>query len=299
MAKDEVNSIFDTLKLFFYDRFSNPLVTSYCISWIIWNYRFFIIVFSGENINSKIFELDEFYNAPTKFFLFKWEFLDFIPAYISTGAIYPLITALLYIYAVPILSRKVVLYHYSTSNKTKQDILEAQNQQVIKAEEARELTRNAILLEEENNKLKNEHRAQIKALLSEREENESTFQDKISRLTTYNKRLEDELNTEKKANKKRNEQEFLTELVTKQRDSNPEKKLEKLQVDALVEIANTQQIGTQSLKSLPSIHHFQKQHIIDSLLDRGYIVAAGRGIAGDYYSATQAGRKYLVENNIS
>jgi|GEM_PF-5337552 len=62
---EEASEFFKEIRLAVTERLTSPLVGTYWISWLIWNFKFVLIIFSGESIGTK-FQLihDEFFWAP-------------------------------------------------------------------------------------------------------------------------------------------------------------------------------------------------------------------------------------------
>gem|GEM_PF-3571555 len=89
------------------ERFSNPLVSSFVIAWSLWNYKFFVILFSSASIQRTFALITE-----TQFKGWLW---------ILNGLLIPASLALFYIYALPWPSRKVFKF-WSESQKLLFDI---------------------------------------------------------------------------------------------------------------------------------------------------------------------------------
>src|SRR5579859_6638907 len=48
------SELFKEIRLAVSERLASPLVGTYSISWVIWNFKFFLIAFSGEQISAKL-----------------------------------------------------------------------------------------------------------------------------------------------------------------------------------------------------------------------------------------------------
>lgn len=91
----------------FSERMTSPLAGAFAFSWSAWNYRLFIVIFSGESVESK-FNLIDKYIFPS------------ICSYMTNGLFYPLATALSYIFIYPYPSKMT----YSFNLKKQREILE-------------------------------------------------------------------------------------------------------------------------------------------------------------------------------
>lgn len=117
-----------SLRVQFYDKTSSPLMGSFVVSWLAWNYKFVLLIFSGETWLSKVSFIDNVLYPSWKECL-------------SYGGVFPLITAALYIFAYPYPAKWVFKFSRTRQrelNKVKQDIdkeslLTAVESQALKA----------------------------------------------------------------------------------------------------------------------------------------------------------------------
>ncbi|SNY54418.1 hypothetical protein SAMN06297280_2647 [Arsukibacterium tuosuense] len=166
-----MNDLLNSIKLFFYERVSNPLVTAFCFSWLVFNYQFILVFFSGEDIIGKFHFLSEIYDSPSHLA---------IPKKWTIGLIYPLTTALTYIFFFPFLAKYVIKFHYQRSTELKNIKNIAEGEVLVSNKKAREIQRKINTLETEKEELETRHKSEIKA-----------FQEQIETLTTEtNGRLE-------------------------------------------------------------------------------------------------------------
>lgn len=70
------------------DRLASPLLGSFAVTWCLWNYKFLVILFSAAGV-SQTFKLIETIAFPDTWSL------------IMRGTLYPLGSALLYVFAYP------------------------------------------------------------------------------------------------------------------------------------------------------------------------------------------------------
>lgn len=106
---ENVSNVLNSVKATLYERISNPLLSTFTISWIIWNYKFALVIFSSsidiiEKIDYIKFDLLPFTYNP----LFTLSNLCTI-VYLFIG---PVLTSLLYLYVIyPSLAKKVYEDH--------------------------------------------------------------------------------------------------------------------------------------------------------------------------------------------
>lgn len=108
MFEQFTNSIKATL----YDRISNPLSNSFLFSWVLWNYKIVVILFSSLRPYEKINEIDIFISTT----IFKVNFYEPLGYWCSNGFLFPLLSALLYLYIYPIPS-KIIYEHWLKKRK--------------------------------------------------------------------------------------------------------------------------------------------------------------------------------------
>lgn len=120
-----------SIKAQLYERVSSPLLASFGISWLAWNYRFVMALISSLSFNEKLAFID------TQIF----------PTYervLLQGGLYPLATALLLIFVYPIPAKFV----YEYWKKRQRDLKEVQqridDETPMSREEAREIRREAL-----------------------------------------------------------------------------------------------------------------------------------------------------------
>lgn len=95
MSKSNIlEEIVDTARVQFVERFSSPLIGSFVISWCLWNFKFFVILFSKESV-AETFRLIDTFVFPTS------------EAVFQRGIVYPLLSACAYIFLYPIPARFV------------------------------------------------------------------------------------------------------------------------------------------------------------------------------------------------
>ena len=120
-----------TIKAQLYERASSPLLGSFALSWLAWNYRFVIVLLSGMAAPEKFRYID------TSLYL-SWEEAGL------RGGLYPLITALLLIFVYPIPARYVYEYWRKQQRALKEIQQRIDDETPLTKEEARQLRREAL-----------------------------------------------------------------------------------------------------------------------------------------------------------
>lgn len=132
-----MEEVFKSIKDSLVERFGSPFIGTFFISWIICNYKFWLIFFSGRDVLEK-FDLFEaiIFNDLLKYFLIE-------------GFLLPLIITLLYIFAYPSLDRRIYVFRSKCQieiNRLKQELFA---DRFITQEEKEKLL-NDIEIKEEN-----------------------------------------------------------------------------------------------------------------------------------------------------
>lgn len=122
--KDYLASFFAGLQ----DRATNPLTISIVVSWSLWNYKFFLIVFGSETTSTKLALLSEIYSDP------KSKALEGL-------FLYPFLAALAYVFIYPWASRFAIQFYRRQQIITANLIRRTEGERVLSEEDAIKLTR--------------------------------------------------------------------------------------------------------------------------------------------------------------
>lgn len=135
-----MQDIFTSIKAYLYDRATSPLIGALIVGWSVWNYRFFVVIFStGLSDPKEKFKAIDSLFGQYSFSIGDASFL--ISGKIIDGALIPTVIALIYLYAYPLLA-KPVYEHSLQKQKELRAIKQAQeDQRLLSAEESRELYR--------------------------------------------------------------------------------------------------------------------------------------------------------------
>ncbi|WP_227815639.1 hypothetical protein [Nitrogeniibacter aestuarii] len=130
MIKDIINSI----KVQLYERATSPLLGAFIISWAIWNYRFLLVIGSSIPITEKLSIIDSIiFCSPETYYM--------------RGAIYPLVTALAFIFLYPYPARWVYGYSRHRQRELKELRQQIDDETPLTKEESREIRREALNIE--------------------------------------------------------------------------------------------------------------------------------------------------------
>ena len=120
-----------TVKAQLYERVSSPLLGAFTISWIVWNYRFVLLLLSSMPIADKFTYIDNnIFNSPESVFL--------------RGSLYPILTSLLLIFVYPIPAKFVYGYWRKRQRELKEVQQRIDDETPLTREEARELRQETL-----------------------------------------------------------------------------------------------------------------------------------------------------------
>ncbi len=253
-----IEDILTNIKAQLYERAVSPLMGSFIFSWLVWNYKLIILVFSDEKVIEKYRIINEIlYASPRELIL-----LSFI---------YPTITAALYLFAYPYPAR----YTYQFTRNRQKEISDIkrkiEEETLLTAKESQSLRREINSLEEEYQKLFSKKDSQIEFMKSEnlRLQSESVPKKKsVSEKTTKPAKADD-----KKLNKI---QENILIIISNQ--------------NALIrEMDMLQLLGKNTTES---------KFYLNDLQTSGYIVRTIEADRGPVFELTPHGRAYMVRNRL-
>lgn len=103
-----------SIKAHLYDRVVSPLSGAFILSWVVWNYKLIVIVFSSDTLPEKFKFIEQLYSGGIDFFSIAIPLNTFV-----VGAFLPLLTAIVYIYVYPLISLPVYRYSLNKQKKLK------------------------------------------------------------------------------------------------------------------------------------------------------------------------------------
>lgn len=120
-----------TVKAQLYERVSSPLLGAFTISWVVWNYRFVLLLLSSMPIADKFSYIDNnIFSSPDTIFL--------------RGSLYPILTSLLLIFVYPIPAKFVYGYWRKRQRELKEIQQRIDDETPLTRDEARELRQETL-----------------------------------------------------------------------------------------------------------------------------------------------------------
>ncbi|MCS0388308.1 hypothetical protein [Vibrio diabolicus] len=101
---------FTSIKAYMYDRISSPLLGSLLISWMVWNYKLLILLFSSVGYSDKLRYINVLYSSSYEVYV--------------QGLLLPIVTTLLYIFVFPFPAQWV----YQFSLKKQKELADIKNE---------------------------------------------------------------------------------------------------------------------------------------------------------------------------
>ncbi|GLS92008.1 hypothetical protein GCM10007916_30780 [Psychromonas marina] len=95
-----------SLKAYLYDRNTSPMFGAFIVSWAFWNYQAVITFFAAMGQKDKLDWFTQYYSEVNKFFSSS-DFAFELSNQVLVGALYPLLTATIYIFVLPYPSKFV------------------------------------------------------------------------------------------------------------------------------------------------------------------------------------------------
>lgn len=166
-----LNDLAKTVKAQLYERVSSPLLGSFAISWVAWNYRFLLVLVSSIPVAEKFAYIDDnIFNSYQNIFLH--------------GTLYPLITTLILIFIYPYPAKFVYEYWRTRQRELKEVQQRIDDETPLTREEARELrheTLNARLEFEQELERRSDEITRLKETIKELQPREKTDVDRPSK----------------------------------------------------------------------------------------------------------------------
>lgn len=149
-----VAEVFKSAKTQISERIASPLIGSFVFSWCLWNYKFFVILFSKASV-SLTFELIDSVVFPTTRSL------------VMNGVLLPALTAVIYIFGYPYPSKFV----YEFTRRRQKDINEIrqriEDETPLTIEESRKIRSEAVQVEKKYQEIVDRLNAELSRLKGE------------------------------------------------------------------------------------------------------------------------------------
>lgn len=262
-----MEDFFKSIKAYLYDRSVSPLMGSFAISWLLWNYKVVMIVLSSEKIENKFLMIDSIYQESNLCILkmsVSGVFLD--------GLLAPILMSIFYIFCYPYIAIPV----YEFSLKKRKRLRDVKNKvedlQLLTLEESRRLYREMATLE-------NKHETEI-----------SSYRGRVDALNREIKKL----TSSHKENRETNSSETTNVKNFERLDVTAEKIL-----SLFSGLKDGHGWTAASIEENIDIHIDKIRFNLDSLVERDFIFKNGT-IDDDeiFYQLGPDGRQYLIEHDL-
>lgn len=134
-----MEEIIKSMKAHLYDRIGSPLFGAFAFSWIIWNYKLIIIIFSGASVLDKFQYIANLYQV-THLDLWLVGKIS-TPDQMLSGVLYPMFTSLLIIFVYPWPALWVYQFNLYTTRKLVAAKVKYHDEKPMDQSEARKLRR--------------------------------------------------------------------------------------------------------------------------------------------------------------
>lgn len=275
-----MDDLLKTLKAHLYERVSSPLLFSFIVSWMVWNYKFVLILVSSMSATDKFLAID----LLDLHFASGYEWL-YWPIF---GLIAPLTSALAYIYLYPLPAAKVYRYVREKQRELKEIQTKIDDETPMTREESRELqsairkvARELEDVQAERLKLVEGHRREIDDLERQLALSHQTLTEKQADITVLEQRLESKQNSSDDA------EPIFVRLSDLQKDV-----LTVIAMETDEPIRHGYVVDTMRLRH--QAKNFEVEYALDQLKTQGMISAHRAYNGEEIYKSTPVGREHLV-----
>jgi len=273
-----IEDIIKSIKAHLYDRTASPLFGAFVISWLLWNHRFIMAIVFGNGIQEKYDMMDKTINGA-------W----------SQCILFPLITALLYIFVYPYPARWI--YGFSKRQQEKLNSIknEIESNRLLTVEESRKLIAQHLRIENEFQATVDKLNSSISALSSEIESKDNIIDEQDKKILEYEQGI-------KSSSSKQTFLKATSMNNTQDNGSSPSKEEEinskdqhNLDEDSIMFLTYIGDKGSVKLDNIlikfPHLKRVQCEYILNNLIEIEYISLSFYG----FYSLTNRGTAFLVK----
>lgn len=126
-----------SVKAALYERIGNPLLSAFMISWLLWNYKFLLVLFSGMEYWEKLSHIEDLYPS-------------FLIGIKSNIFLYPSISALIYFFVFPWFNLFATTYTEFLRKRLREEKLRYESEMPLSADQARKLRAMFLDLQKKN-----------------------------------------------------------------------------------------------------------------------------------------------------
>lgn len=123
------------------ERSTNPLTSAFLLTWAAWNYKLFIVLFNDETSVKKFDAIAELYPRSDERCLLTNALCMPPDAFWGSAFLYPALTTLLYVFAYPYLTKKVVSFYRKRQIEIANEVKAIEKDRVRTVEEVNALVR--------------------------------------------------------------------------------------------------------------------------------------------------------------
>lgn len=168
-----INDLITSIKANLYERVTSPLLGTFAVAWVLWNWRFMVVIFSGMTVYQKFSYVETWIFPSTESFLL-------------FGILYPLLSALALIFIYPYPANFVYKFHRNQQKKLKEIRQQLEDETPLTIEEARKIRHETFQLTKEFDEELKRRDAEIEMLKATNKSLEETIQSyKESDATIY------------------------------------------------------------------------------------------------------------------
>ena len=306
----EPSDIITSIKATLYERISNPLIGTFVLSWLLWNYRLIWVLLSSMQTTDKFTYIDII------LYPFKWDWTNkllhienFItPLYLFVG---PLLTTLVYIYIIYPKFSKRVFEDHSNNTKLFQEIkIGIEDDTPVNHEKYRELKRKFRSLEELYSSQIDNRETKIKKINQENSNLERDTKDYRKRINDLEESAKNHQNLSIRNDKLEKNLDHANNLLDKNKliIKDLRKELDGIKKPAshtdssilsdeanqiLAVISNKEHIKIDGITQIIGGNRLLISSCIDDLLEDKFIEQIPNS---DYYKIAPKGKKYLLSN---
>jgi hypothetical protein len=289
-----MEDILKSIRVQLYERAVSPLTGGFIIAWCLWNYRFFLVLFSELTLSEKIEWIDcDLYDSRQDAFYFV--------------LLYPLLSTVFYLFIYPYIARLVFKFVRKKQVEMINDKKEIDGKILVDEEEFQQFKKDVHSMEEEYRK---ESDNKDKEIQNRNEKIESLRDDikglkeGMDKIASDRQGARDELEKLKQVNLTKKNREVLHKVVKNgdkaSADKDDELSSKEEIILQIVADENGDRVESKSVFELSGFHRIKFDDLIERLLDGGYIASDLHlnQPLNPVFFLTAKGRQYLLDNDL-
>jgi hypothetical protein len=153
MGEKMIDEFIKSAKQTLEERLSSPFLSSFAISWVLWNYKFLVILFSDAGV-SETFKLIDTVAFPTCWTIF------------TRGTLFPLVSALIYVFVYPFQAKFIYEFTLNRQREINQAKRNIEGETPLTLEQSKELRAEFVRMESEHQQVIDRLNEEITSLRS-------------------------------------------------------------------------------------------------------------------------------------